>query len=137
MIAEIAAGLRAILEPDESVARDETAAEPFDYQPGTLYVFPSGPIVDNPIETGPTVRADFAFTAAFLFEGHEEANRTRLADVTAAIDEKVTAYLDAVRNNQRVAGAWDYIRGASLARPPATLQGRAAAISITGYLIRS
>lgn len=137
---DILAGIRT-LTAASGVEQDVTGAEPYDWRPGTQYVYMADPVREVAIETGPTSRQDFAarlvevFDAAVAGESaHEEAARTRYAAITDAIDARLEALLAIFRANRRTA-TWGQVQVEVDPRPPATLTGRALALRITGYRI--
>lgn len=136
MIQDVVDAIRDLLEPAPVdpdpviVERDLTGAKPFIWQGGTFYVYPTR-LVETPIETGPVVRQDFGVAAVFVLSSTEEADLKRDADISAALDAKLGAYLAAVRTNH-VTTLWGHLR-AAMATPPHTLQTRAIALDITGY----
>lgn len=132
-IQDLVAAMRDLLEPDPEVNRDLAGEEPLKWDEDTLYVFPFRNVT-TPIETGPTVRQDFGLVAVWVARGGEEARQKRSVEVSAALDVKRGAYMEAVRTNQ-VTAVWDHIQAAERARPPRTLQARAVAIEVTGYRI--
>lgn len=124
--------IRALVE-DPDVATDETGAEPYDWRPGTQYVYEAdGSPVERAFETGPTARQDFAVRFVYVAEAHEEASRDRDAAVTAALEARRDAVLAAVRAN-RANATWLHLDAEAEARPPATLTSRAIALRLTGY----
>lgn len=139
-VLDVVAAVRDLLEPDPvppavATTKDETAAEPFAWEPDTLYVYPieSG---ETPIETGPTARQDFALLAVYVADSHEEAGQRRDPATSALLDAKRARYIDAVRLN-RVSPTWLHLRATERRNPPRTLQSRAVAIEIRGFRVIS
>lgn len=132
MINDIIAAARELLEPDPTeVVKDEAAAQPLEWQPGTLYLYPLRN-ADVPFETGPSSRQDFGLMAVFVADAHEEAAKERSAEVSAQLDAKRAAYVAAVIANRRTT-AWHHIQATESRTPPRTLQGRGIALELTGY----
>ena len=140
-ILDVVDAIRDLLEPvpvdpdpgDPIVERDVTGAKPFIWaagKDGTFYVYPTR-LGETPIETGPVVRQDFGIAAVFVLPSAEEPSLKRDADLSAALDAKLGAYLAAVRTHH-VTTLWGHLR-AAMATPPRTLQTRAVALDITGY----
>lgn len=120
---------RLLEDDDESV--DHAGAEPKDWIPGRLFIYPSGRLAEVPFETGPSRRQDFGVVAVFIARSSEAALRATDEEISALIDEKRAQYLERVRTNQ-VTVLWHHIQAAE--RPaPRTLDGRGVAIDITGY----
>lgn len=140
-VLDVVAEVRDLLEPDPvppattTLTKDETAAEPFVWEPDTLYVYPvsSG---ETPIETGPTARQDFALLAVYVADSHEEPGMRRDPAVSSLLDTKRAQYIDAVRSN-RVSPTWLHLRATERSSPPRTLQSRAVAIEIRGFRVIS
>ena len=129
---DILEAVRVMVDADD-VTTDETGAEPFDWVPGTQYVYlAEGSPTERAFETGPSARQDFAVLLVYVAEAGEEALRQRDPDVTAELDTRLEAWLSAVRAN-RANATWLHLEAAAEARPPATLTSRAVAVRLTGY----
>lgn len=129
---EIAAGARELLEPSDTVTKDEAMARPLEHKPETLYIYPDlGRCRDIPFQTGPAVRREFVLIAEFLEATSEEALQVRNPDVTETLYERLERWLTAVRLNQSTT-LWHHIQ-AALRTPPRILGSRAIALEISGY----
>lgn len=131
-ILDVVAGLRELLEPGDTVTKDETGAPPLEHKPEVLYAY-ADPVrlLETPIDTGPTIRQDFTVVAEFMESSSENALQRRDVEVSEPLDDRLGRWLAAVRTNQ-VTAIWMHIRAA--ARPaPRKMTGRGIAIAISGY----
>lgn len=130
-VLDVVAGLRSLLEPDpDAVTVDETGAEPKAWGPGTLYCYPVR-VTEVPFETSPAARQDFEIAAVFTEPSDESALRAMDPDLSVLLDNRLAAYLAAVRANATTS-LWGSIR-AAMRTPPRTLHTRSVALSITGW----
>lgn len=130
--AALCADLGVTVQADSSV--DDTWAEPFTWEPNTLYLFGTR-VAEVPLETGPTVRQEFAFNAVFLAEGHEEAGKQREQGVSHLLDDVREFLMTTARTHQSTV-TWDHLRAAETPNRPRTLQGRAVAVELSGWRVR-
>lgn len=139
MINDVLTAYAALLADLEVTVQDPTSvddalAQPYEWQPNTLYLYP-GPVSEVPFETGPTVRQDFSFSAVFMADSHEEADKRR-SRATSDLLERVRELLMTTARQHQSTVTWDHMRAAESPAPPRTLQGRAVAVTLSGWRIR-
>lgn len=110
---------------------DPAYSQPFDFVAGTLYLWEELR-AHRSIGTG-EVREDFVIVAVLPIESSEAAEATRSRPITEALDEWVTAGLDAVRKAQ--GRPWEFAVGSSDADFLRQLDVRGALIRVSGYSV--
>lgn len=134
---EIIDFLAAILEPDDQVDLDKTAAEPFDWEPDRLYAWMLPQTTHEPFETGPSVIERFTARIVYVANDQgEDAARRRSRDVSDELDDRRARYLDILRERMSAPPYWAFA-SAREDLPPTTLLTRAVSLRLTGYRIVS
>ncbi|MBA2439579.1 MAG: hypothetical protein H0V50_02765 [Thermoleophilaceae bacterium] len=132
---DIVTFIRETLEPDGQADLDETAAEPFDWLPNTLYAYLLPMVIHEPFESGPSVYERFSARIVYVADDEgEAAGRRRSADVSDLLDQKRSAYLDALRRAMSAPPHWSFASAREVAAPD-TLQTRAVSLQLSGYRI--
>lgn len=138
---EIVDALRELVEPSDPVRDgyalsgimvDRTASRPFDFEPNTLYAWEETSTHVS-IGTG-EVREDFAVLLVFVAASRgEESLYARDREVSEALDERRTSYMNALRHSAGRAGLWDYVLGTSLPDYLRQFEIRGVAVRASGY----
>ncbi len=135
MILDVATELVELVETDEGVARIVLDVEPLEWRPECLYA-----IADRDeqygFESGPAVRQEFDIRLIYVTSNEgEEARKERDPELSAYLDSKRGAYMEALRLAQQREPYWTFGRPAS-ATAPRTLSNRSTALRFTGYRIK-
>ena len=124
--------IRLFLVDDTGLSSDDTAEQPYEWVPGTLYVWEESSI-QRPIGAGGEVREDFVLMAAIAEATGEESFGRRERATSVALDAHRSRMLGLIRRHSSVDGQWDHIEGASVPSFLRQLDLRGVAVRISGY----
>jgi hypothetical protein len=133
-VLDVVDGLRELLSDGLDVVTDDTGDRPYEWTPGTLYVWEESSDHQS-IGTG-EIRENFVVMAAIAAPSDEEAFGRKLREVTETLDAYRNTFLLKIRTNTNVP-PWSsgYIAGASVPNYLRQLDLRGLAIRVAGYRI--